>query len=152
VTDQVKDGYFEDFVIGDVYRHPRGKTITDLENVGLTNMVLNTAQSHFNEHYMASTSFAKRLVFGGVTIALTVGLSTEDTSAQAIQELGMDKVRLLAPVFHGDTIYAYTEVIAKAEGEQSGSGVVTFRHWGVNQRDEVAFQGERTLLVKRRPQ
>ena len=56
----------------------------------------------------------------------------------------LDGMRLTVPVVHGDTLYAYTEVIDKAEG------VVHFRHWGVNQDDRVVFECERWVLVKRR--
>ena len=47
-------GYFEDFAVGDVYQHPRGKTVSELDNVLITNMVLNTAEPHFNEHFAQS--------------------------------------------------------------------------------------------------
>jgi acyl dehydratase len=62
----------------------------------------------------------------------------------------MDNIRLQNPVVHGDTLYAYSEVLSKADSEREDAGVVTFRHYGVNQRDQQVFQGDRTLLIKRR--
>ena len=60
-----RDNYFEDFEVGAVYKHARGKTITNLENVLITNLVMNTAQGHFNEHLMASNPIGHRITFGG---------------------------------------------------------------------------------------
>jgi len=142
--------YFEDFEVGQVTRHSRGKTMCEQDNVGITLMSLNTAQSHFNEHAMAD-SFGKRLQFGGVTIAMVVGLTMQDTGENALAELGMDKIRLRASVFHGDTLYAYTEVLGKNDSSSDG-GEVLFRHWGVNQDDTVVFEGERRVLIKKRPE
>jgi itaconyl-CoA hydratase len=144
------EGYFEDFVPGEAYRHCRGKTVSELDNVLLTNMVLNTAEAHFNEHAAArDPMFRQRIVYGGITLAMVVGLAAEDTAAHAVRELGMDKIRLFAPVYHGDTLYAYTEVLAAAsDGE--GGGIVTFRHSGFNQNDVLVFSGERRAYILRR--
>jgi itaconyl-CoA hydratase len=144
------DNYFEDFVPGAVMRHARGKTVEMLENVLLTNLVMNTAEGHFNEHSMKSGRFGQRVTFGGVTIAMMIGLASQDTSENALAELTLDKVRLKRPVFHGDTLYAFTEVLAVADSERSDAGIVHFRHWGVNQKDQVVCEGERRVLVKRR--
>jgi len=133
--------YFEDFTIGDRLKHVRGTTVGEVENQLLTKLVMNTAQAHFNEHAMKDTPFGQRLVFG---------LVTQDVAENAIAELRLDKLRFTAPVFHGDTLYAYTEVILKTEVEREDAGEVTFRHWGVNQEGKVVFEGERTVLVRRR--
>src|SRR5271170_5614548 len=107
------EGYFEDFTLGTTYRHARGKTVSELDNVLITNMVLNTAEPHFNEHAAAADPmFRHRIVYGGITISMVIGLAAQDTAAQAIRELGMDKIRLFAPVYHGDTLYAYSTVLA----------------------------------------
>src|SRR5207249_1979332 len=128
----------------------RGKTVEAMDNVLITNLVMNTAEGHFNEHAMqANPMFKQRIVFGGVTIALVIGLASQDTAEQAVQELGMDKIRLRAPVHHGDTLYAYSEVLAVQDGLRPDVGEVTFRHYGVNQKDAVVFEGERRVLLKR---
>lgn len=141
--------YFEDFTVGDVYRHARGKTITEMDGVLLTNLVLNTAQAHFNAHLRRESVFPHVLVFGGVTISMVIGLATQDTGEHALAELGLDKIRLLAPVTHGDTLYAYSEVLSKQDAERTDAGIVRFGHWGVNQDDVVVFEGQRTVLVER---
>lgn len=148
--------YFEDFEQGAVMRHARGKTMCEQDNVGITLQVLNTAEGHFNEDLMQRNAMGRegwnsRLQFGGVTIAMVIGMAMQDTGENAVAELGLDKIRLKAPVFHGDTLYAYSEVLEKRQSDQSNAGVVVFKHYGVNQKDQVVFEGERTLLIKKKP-
>jgi acyl dehydratase len=142
--------YFEDFTIGEAFDHPRGKTVSEVDGVLLTNLVMNTAQSHFNEDFMSRSSFGTRLVFGGVTAALVIGLAMEDTGGSALAELGIDRVRFLAPVHFGDTLYALSEVLTKEETPGEPTGVVVFRHYGVNQTGLTVFQGERHALFRKR--
>lgn len=148
------NNYFEDFTVGQLIAHARGKTITEMDNVLITNMVMNTAQGHFNEHAMQkSTSIAgfnTRIVFGGINFSMVIGLAAQDTGEQVLQEIGMDKIRLKTPVHHGDTLYAYTEVLEKREGDRADAGIVRFKHYGINQEDRLVFEGERTVLMKRR--
>jgi acyl dehydratase len=144
------DNYFEDFVPGTVMRHARGKTVEVTENVLITNLVMNTAQGHFNEHAMKDNRFRRRITFGGVTASLIIGLASQDTAENALAELTLDKIRFSVPVFHGDTLYAFTEVLAVTASDRPDAGIVHFRHWGVNQDDKVVFEGERRVLVKRR--
>ena len=147
--------YFEDFEVGQVIRHARGKTMCEHDNVGITLQVLNTAEGHFNEHAMQRNAMGRpdwdrRIQFGGVTIAMIIGLSMQDTGENALRELKLDKIRLKSPVFHGDTLYAYSEVLHSKPSPQDDAGIVTFKHWGTNQDDEIVFEGERTVLIKRR--
>jgi acyl dehydratase len=150
-----KSNFFEDFAVGDVYEHARGKTVEGLENVLITNLVLNTAQAHFNEDFAQSLEQKHRITFGGVTASIVIGLAMQDTGENAIEEVGLDQVRFRVPVLHGDTLYAFTEVVNKEEepadsrGHQN-VGLVHFRHWGVNQRGETVFEGERRVLLKKR--
>lgn len=142
--------YFEDFSVGDRIMHARGTTVGEFENQLLTKLVMNTAEAHFNEHAMKDTPFGRRLVFGLVTGSIVMGLATQDIAENALAELRLDKLRFTAPVFHGETLYAHTEVISKTEVERDDAGEVTFKHWGVNQDGKVVFEGERTVLIKRR--
>jgi len=147
------NNYFEDFSVGDVYKHARGKTVEGLENVLITNLVLNTAQAHFNEHLAESLPQKHRITFGGVTASIVIGLAMQDTGENALEEVGLDKVRFRVPVLHGDTLYAYSEVVAKDPADTRGhrdAGLIHFRHWGVNQRGETVFEGERKVIIKKR--
>ncbi len=143
--------YFEDFTVGVRYRHARGTTVGDVEAQILAKLVMNTAQAHFNEHAMQSSPFGQRIVFGLLTASIVIGLATEDTAENAVAEVALDKLRFRAPVHHGDTLYAYTEVMAKDDGSRADAGTVRFKHWGVKQDGSVVFEGERVVLIKRRP-
>ena len=142
------NNYFEDFTVGQVIRHARGKTMCENDNVGITLQVLNTAEAHFNEDAMKDT-FGKRLQFGGVTIAMVIGLTTQDTAENSVRELSLDKIRLKTSVFHGDTLYAFSEVL-ESDSLDENSGIVKFRHWGINQNDDIVFEGERRVQIKKR--
>jgi itaconyl-CoA hydratase len=74
----------------------------------------------------------------------------QDTGENALAELGLDEIRFVAPVFHGDTLYASTEVVSKGDAARPDAGEVVFRHEGRNQKDDVVFRGLRRVLVKRR--
>src|SRR5258708_40062385 len=78
------NNYFEDFTVGEVLRHRRGKTIEPIENVLITNMVMNTASGHFDEVVMRDTMFKKRLQFGGVTAWLIIGMFRQGTSGKGV--------------------------------------------------------------------
>lgn len=144
------DNYFEDFTVGTSYEHARGKTVTEMDGVLITNMVMNTAQGHFNEDQMAKGPMGQRIVFGGVTAAMVIGLAMQDTGEQALAELGMTGIRFRVSVHHGDTLYAFSEVLETRDGDRPDAGVVRFAHRGLNQDGKVVFEGERTVLIKRR--
>jgi acyl dehydratase len=144
------DNYFEDFEVGEVYEHPRGKTMTEMDNVSLTNLVLNTAEGHFNEDTMQDREFGERIVYGGINLSLVAGLASETVSENALDILGFDDVRFTTPVFHGDTLYAESEVTDKHETEtRPDGGVVTFHVRGYNQDDEQVLEAEQTVLLKK---
>lgn len=142
--------YFEDFEVGDRLRHVRGKTVGEFENQILTHLVMNTAHAHFNEAAMADSPWGQRLVFGLVTGSIVVGLATQDVAENALAELGLEGLRFLAPVFHGDTLWAYSEVVDKEDGDRDDAGIVVFRHHGYKHDGTKVFEGERRVLLKRR--
>ncbi len=143
--------YFEDFEVGSRVRHARAATIGEVEGAILAKLVMNTAQAHWNEHYLSGSPLGSgRVVFGLLTASVTIGLASQDTAENALGELGLDNLRFRAPVHHGDSISAYSEVLAVGPADRDDAGVVTFRHWGVNQDAIVVFEGERSVLIKRR--
>ena len=144
------DTYFEDFEVGQTIKHARGKTVTNLENVNITNMVMNTAQGHFNEDLMKLTPWGKPISYGGVNFSILLGLASQDTVENALAEVGLDNIKLKNPVFHGDTIYAYSRVLEKKDCDQDDAGLITFQHWGINQDDKLIAEVQRTALIKRR--
>jgi itaconyl-CoA hydratase len=133
--------FYGDYRAGDLLRHCRGKTVTAFDGAGLAQLVLNTSDGHFNDHGMRDSAIGQSVVFGAITLAIVVGLAMQDTGENAICELGLERVRFRAPVVHGDTLYAYSRVVDKA------AGVVTFDHWGVNQRDQVVLELRRRVRI-----
>ena len=143
--------YFEDFAAGDRMRHARGCTIDEVENQMLTKLVMNTADGHFNEQKMAASPFGQRLVFGLVTGSVVIGLATQDTGENALAELRLNGLKFRAPVFHGDTLTAYTEVLETRDADdREDAGVVRFKHWGLKQDETIVCEGEREVLMQRR--
>lgn len=143
--------YYEDFAVGDVYKHPYGRTVTETDNVWFTNLTMNLNPMHFNEAYATETEFGERLVDGTFVIALAVGMSVIDISANATANLGYDDIRHHAPVFHGDTIFAESEVLEKRESEsREHVGIVTTELRAYNQDDELVLSLERTPMVLKR--
>jgi len=145
-------GFFEDFTVGQRVRHARGTTIGEVENAMISKQVMNTAQAHWNEHYLTGGPLGSgRVVFGLVTASVVFGLASQDTAEQALAEVGCTGLRFRAPVHHGDTLYAYTEVVAtEPASDRDDAGLVTFRHWGVTHDERLVFEGVRTVLLKRR--
>lgn len=140
--------FFEDFHVGDVYRHAHGRTITETDNTWFTLLTNNTHDIHFNADYASRTEFGRPLVVSTLTLAIVTGLSVPDVSQNAVVNLGWDAVKLTAPVFAGDTIYAESEVIeARPSKSRPGQGLVRVRTHGFNQRDETVITYERTVLV-----
>ncbi len=143
--------YYEDFAVGDVYRHWPGRTISDTDNTWFTLLTMNTHPLHFDHAYAAGTEFGKPLVNSCLTLAIVTGMSVSDVSQRAIGNLGWTDVRLTAPVFAGDTIYAQTEVLAKrASKSRPTQGIVTVRTIGTKADGTQFMSFERTVLVPRR--
>jgi itaconyl-CoA hydratase len=140
--------YFEEFVIGDVYEHRPGRTITDYDNVSFTLLTMNTHPLHFDYNFAGKTEFKKPLVCSPLTVALMVGMSVSDVSQKAVANLGWDNIRLTAPLFPGDTLYAESEVLAKRESKsRPEQGIVTVKTIGKNQDGTVVCTFERQILV-----
>jgi itaconyl-CoA hydratase len=138
---------YDELEVGAVYRSRFGRTVLEADNIWFTLLTLNTNPIHFDAEYAARTEWKRPLVDSTFTLALVTGLSVTDVSEAAVN-LGWKEVRLPAPVFAGDTIRAETEVLSKRESaSRPGSGVVTVRTRGLNQRDEVVIEFERTVLV-----
>ncbi|PXA76992.1 MaoC family dehydratase [Auritidibacter sp. NML100628] len=150
-----KDGwngrFFEDFEIGDVYRHPLGRTVLPVDNSWMTLLTQNTAPIHFDAHYASNTEFGRPLVDSTFTLALVTGQSVTDISMNVMANLGWDKVRLPNPVFEGDTIYSESEVLSTRESKSRPNiGIVTVRTVGFNQRGVIVITFERTVMVYKR--
>lgn len=140
--------YYDDFHVGDVYRHPNGRTLTETDNTWFSLLTNNPHPVHSNADYASRTEFARPLVVSTLTLAIVTGLSVDDVSRNAVANLGWDEVRLPAPVFAGDTLYAESEVLeTRPSRSRPGQGLVRIRTRGFNQRGETVITYERTILV-----
>ena len=138
---------FEELEVGAVYRSRHGRTVLEADNVWFTLLTMNTNPIHFDAEYAATTEWKRPLVDSTFTLALVTGLTVPDVSEHGVN-LGWDEVRLLKPVFAGDTIRAETEVLSKRKSQsRPESGIVRVRTRGLNQRDEVVISFERAIML-----
>lgn len=145
--------WFEQFQEGEVIEHAIRRTVTETDNVFYTTMTMNPAAIHLDHDYSSRTEFGKPLVNSLFTLGLVVGLTVGDTTlGTTVGNLGFEQVRFPKPVFHGDTIRAQTEVVAKRESKSRPTqGIVTFVHRGLNHRDEVVCECRRLALMMKAP-
>ncbi|MGH3664644.1 MAG: MaoC family dehydratase [Egibacteraceae bacterium] len=145
--------YYEEHDPGTTYRHRPGRTVTEADNVLFTTLTMNPQSLHLDAEYAAGTEFGQRLVNSLFTLSTLVGLSVADcTERTTVANLGFSDVRFPAPVFHGDTLYAETEVVDKrVSRSRPDAGLVTFEHRMRNQRGEVVGVARRTALMRRDP-
>lgn len=142
--------FFEDFAVGDVYRHPLGRTVLPVDNSWFTLLTQNTAALHFDVYFASQTEWGKPLVDSTFTLALITGQSVHDVSMNVMANLGWDHVRLPHPVFEQDTLYSQSEVLSVRESaSRPDVGVVQVRTIGFNQEGVIVISFERTLLVYR---
>jgi acyl dehydratase len=151
----VKEGwrgrFYEDFEVGDEYRHALGRTLTQNDNIWFTLLTQNTAPLHFDAHYAAQTEFGRPLINSCLTLALVTGQTVSDVSQNVMANLGWDEVRLPHPVFEGDTIYSRTTVLDRRESRsRTNVGVVTVRTEGYNQSGVIVCTFKRTVMVYKR--
>ncbi len=143
--------YYEDFTVGDVYEHRPGRTITETDNSWFTLLTMNTHPLHFDTEYAAKSEFGKPLVNSALTLAIVAGMSVSDTSQKAIANLGWNDIKLTAPVFNGDTIYAESEVLEKRESSSRPTqGIVTIKTIGKKADGTVFMSYVRTMLIPKR--
>ena len=143
--------FYEDFTVGDVYRHPFGRTVTTTDNLWFSLLTQNTAPIHIDHHYSAQTEFGRPLVDSTFTVALVTGQSVIDVSQNVIANLGWDEIRLPHPVFEGDTIYSESEVLTKRESNsRPHAGIVTVKTSGYNQDGTIVITFTRTVMVYKR--
>lgn len=143
--------YFEDFEVGDVYKHWPGRTITESDNVLFCMLTMNHHPLHIDARYASSTQFGQQVVVGALVFSLALGMSVPDVSGKAIANLEFETVRHTGPTFHGDTIYAETRVLEKqASTTKPDRGVVKVETRAFNQRNEEVLYFRRAVMVPRR--
>jgi len=145
--------YFDQFTVGQVFKHATTRTVTETDNLLLTTLSMNPQPLHLDYEFAAQTEFKKPLINSLFTLALVIGLSVQETTlGTTIGNLGMKNVMFPKPVFAGDTIRVETTVISKrASKSRPDAGIVEFEHRGINQRDEVVCTCLRAGFMKSAP-
>ena len=144
--------FFEDYTVGEVIKHWPGRTIRDFDDTWFTLMTMNTNPLHFDEHFAGQSQHGQCLVNGILVFALAVGMSVRDISENAIANLEYEKVLHHGPTYHGDTIYAESDILEVIPSTtKTDRGVVYVETRARNQRDEVVLSLRRRVLVPRRP-
>ena len=143
---------FEELLVGQVFQHQPGRTVTEADNVFFTCLTMNPQPLHIDFEAASKAEFGKPLVNSILTLGIAVGLSVADTTlGTTVGNLGFEKVEFPKPVFHGDTIYSETEVIEKRESRSRPQwGIVTFEHRARNQRGEVVMRCRRAAMMRRK--
>ena len=144
--------WFDEFVVGDVYRHWPGRTITDAEDHLFSMLTMAASPLHIDAHY-AETEIpgGRNLVVGTFVYAALLGMSVPDTSGKAIAALGTESLRHVAPLHHGDTLYGESTVLeARPSSSRPGTGVVTIETRGLNQEGTLVCEFRRSFLVPMR--
>lgn len=143
--------YFDDFEVGDVYEHRPGRTISESDNTWFTLLTMNQHPLHFDAEYAAKSEFGRPLVNSCLSLSIVVGMTVSDLSQKVIANLGWSDIKLTAPVFAGDTLYAESEVLSKRESaSRPNQGIVTARTTGLKADGTVIMTFERAFLAPKR--
>ena len=140
--------YFEEFEVGDVYRHWPGKTVTEADDHLFCLLTMNHHPLHIDAHYAeTSTQFQKNVVVGNYIYSLLLGMSVEDVSGKALANLEIESLRHIAPTFHGDTLYGETVVLDKNMTSKPDRGIVHVETKGYKQDGTVVCIFRRKVMV-----
>ena len=143
--------YFDEFQVGDVFKHWPGKTITESDNNLFCLLTMNHNPLHLDANYMQEHQHGQVLVVGLLVLSVVVGMSVVDTSGKAIANLEYENVTHDGPVFIGDTVYGETEVLEIRESRsRSDRGIVYIETRGFNQRGEKVLTLRRRFLVPKK--
>jgi itaconyl-CoA hydratase len=143
--------FFEDVEIGAIIEHRPGRTVTETDNIWQSLLALNPHPLHIDAAYCEHTEWKRPLVSSLVTLSIVAGMSVQSTSAKTLANLGWDNIRLLAPVFIGDTLYAESEFVEKRLSQsRPHQGVVTCDTRGVKADGTVVMTFRRSFLLPTR--
>lgn len=143
--------YYEDVVVGEIVEHRPGRTVTEADNLWQSLLCMNTHPLHIDTAYAEKTEWGRPLVSSLVTLSIVAGMSVNSTSAKGIANLGWQEIRLLHPVFVGDTLYAESEFLDKRlSRSRPHQGLVTCATRGLKSDGTVFLTYVRTFLASTR--
>ena len=143
--------YWEDFSVGDKVTS-MGITVTETHVVTWAGLTMDYYPLHMDKEYAAKTPFKERIVHGPLTFAMAVGLMgmTGYAKDSVIAWLGVDDMRIPAPVRIGDTIRMHAEITELRETKNPDQGFTMMRYEVVNQREETVMTFNMKFLMHRR--
>ena len=145
--------HLEDFEVGAVYKHWPAKTVTEGDDHLFCLLTMNHHPLHINDVYAAQSQQGRNVVVGPYVYSLALGMSVGDVSGKAIANLATEELTHPAPVFHGDTLFAESEVLEIAPSRSKPDrGVVRVRTDVYNQDGVLVTTFRRRVLVPRRPE
>src|SRR4051812_12248606 len=140
--------YLEDFVVGDVYRHWPGKTITEYDDHLFCMITMNHHPLHTNAWFAEhETPQGKNVVVGNLVYSLVLGMSVPDVSGSCVANPEVETLKHAKPTLHRDPNYPQTPVLDKRTTPKEGGGIVTVETKGINQRGEEVCYFKRKLMV-----
>jgi acyl dehydratase len=145
--------FYEDLVVGQRIKHASGRTVTEMDNVLFSMLTMNSQPLHSNEDFASKSEFGQRIVNGIFILGLVVGLSVPElTEGTIVATLGYDRVVSPNPTFHGDTVYAESEVLEMRESKSRPDvGIVRLKHWGRKPDGTIVLEAERTVMFLKKP-
>ena len=148
---KMPEKYWDEFTVGDQY-DTIAITVTETHVVNWAGLTMDFYPLHMDEEYAARTQFGRRVVHGPLIFALAVGLMglTREAKDSVIAWLGVDNMRIPAPVFIGDTIKLHVEVMELRETKKPGQGFCKMRYQVTNQRDEHVMEFDMNFLMHKK--
>jgi acyl dehydratase len=145
---------YEDLVPGDSFRHWPGKTVTEADDHLFCLLTMSASPIHVDAHYASEEMpEGRNIVLGTYVYSLVAGMSVADLSGRAVSNLGVERLRHLTPVRHGDTLYAHSSVVDRRLSQsRPGHGIVSVETWGDNQLGERVIEFQRVFMVPCREQ
>jgi acyl dehydratase len=144
--------FLEEFEVGDTYEHWPAKTITEAEDHLFCLLTMNHHPLHVNDVYAAESQQGRNVVAGPYVYSLVFGMTVSDVSGKAIANLATEELSHPAPAFHGDTLFAESEVLeVRPSSSKPDRGVVKVHTRAYNQDGTLVAEFKRTVLVARDP-
>jgi acyl dehydratase len=141
--------FLDEFSVGQVFRHPITRTVTESDNVMFSVMTMNPQPLHIDFDFASKTEWGKPLVNSLFTLGLMIGISVHDTTlGTTVANLGMTETVFPHPLFHGDTVRVETEVLSIRESKsKTDRGIVEFEHRAFNQNGVLVAKTRRSAMI-----
>src|SRR5213079_3459479 len=145
--------YLEEFEVGDVYKHWPAKTVTEADDHLFCLLTMNHHPLHVNDVYAGQSQQGRNVVAGPYVYSLVFGMTVSDISGKAIANLATEELSHPNPVYHGDTLFAESEVLeVRPSSSKPDRGIVKVKTDAYKQDGTLVATFKRAVLVPRRPE